>query len=809
MPKHKSYGPKVKERAKILLEALLGWVDGEFEEWEYLKIETRWKEDSYDLVVKTQLRYLEALTEQKLNKDKIKETLKRFEDFLGILEDNRAKTQGSADWHFTLKLWSRDKSKNLQELEKEWEKLRPEKSKQATGDLAIPPSEESWQLEKENEPSLPLHNLPITDHSTFVGQQTQLTKLLKLLSFEHPAHVIAIEGVGGIGKTSLVLAAAYRCLAASEDRQDFPGVPNFAAIIFTSAKQEQIVGIQISPRQKQERTLQDIFRAILRTLDNLDTFPANFEEQWHWVRENLSNQSTLLIIDNLETCQEQQEVLAFIGELPPTVKVVLTSRVRLGLGACLHLDCLPPKEGKYLLQQRGQEKTLQLKEEHLQKLYEKTGGHPLAIVYTIGQVAVYGIFSTLANQGLNQATSDVAQFCFEDSTKGLRSQPTHRLLMSLGLFSQSASLAAMTEIALSGVDALEEIAQLHQLCLIKQVGERYQWHQLTREYALKELQGHPEFEQLLRERWINWYLCFSRPYATTNWRRWQEYKLLEQEWDNLRGVVTWCLECDRYEDVQKFWQCLKGYTYILGYWQERLVWTNWLLQKAQQRQDRLQIAEALSDQGCTLTSMGQPQQLAEAETLFIQAEKFSDRLNVDFQLELAINRAILAIAQNQLSAALNWLNESQTWLQQKPSEDPNRQHQLLRLNYYQAHVCYKKGEFSKAQTLYRQALPQAQAIGWQQMEVYSLNWLADLAIEAYDWENAADLLEQSWPLAKIQKDRRSIAFHQRSWAMLEQGRGEIELAQKWAEKALRSFKRLGMGQKAEEMVFLRDEGIMR
>jgi hypothetical protein len=41
----------------------------------------------------------------------IKEALQRLKDWLEILEDNRTKTQGCEDWHFTLKLWSKDNKK--------------------------------------------------------------------------------------------------------------------------------------------------------------------------------------------------------------------------------------------------------------------------------------------------------------------------------------------------------------------------------------------------------------------------------------------------------------------------------------------------------------------------------------------------------------------------------------------------------------------------------------------------------------------------------------------------------------------------
>jgi hypothetical protein len=87
-------------------------------------------------VIETQLRTLEFLTvkdkhEGKLTKTQIRQALnEHLKDFLHILEDNRSKTQGKEEWHFTLKLWSKDTQKNLEQFEIEWERLRPEKSKQ-------------------------------------------------------------------------------------------------------------------------------------------------------------------------------------------------------------------------------------------------------------------------------------------------------------------------------------------------------------------------------------------------------------------------------------------------------------------------------------------------------------------------------------------------------------------------------------------------------------------------------------------------------------------------------------------------------
>ena len=137
------YGPEAKKQTKRLLEALLAYANHELENCERIQIRVNWKTEN-QLVVRTKVRFLEELTAQsngKLTKEQIKEALKRLEDFLEILEDNRPTTQGSEDWHFTLKLWHRrhDKEANLKQFDLEWERRRPEKSKQVTGEESKEP----------------------------------------------------------------------------------------------------------------------------------------------------------------------------------------------------------------------------------------------------------------------------------------------------------------------------------------------------------------------------------------------------------------------------------------------------------------------------------------------------------------------------------------------------------------------------------------------------------------------------------------------------------------------------------------------
>lgn len=137
-----SYGPQVKKHTKCLLEALLAYANDELENRDRIQIQANWQTEN-QLVVRTKVRVLEELTtlcqkDGKLTKEQIKEAIHRLEDFLGILEDNRPINQGAEYWHFTLKLWHRrhDKEANLKQFDIEWERRRPEKSKQVTGEAS-------------------------------------------------------------------------------------------------------------------------------------------------------------------------------------------------------------------------------------------------------------------------------------------------------------------------------------------------------------------------------------------------------------------------------------------------------------------------------------------------------------------------------------------------------------------------------------------------------------------------------------------------------------------------------------------------
>ena len=255
------------------------------------------------------------------------------------------------------------------------------------------------------------------------------------------------------------------------------------------------------------------YREIAHTLDDLSITQSSLEDQLNHVYKSLRNQNTLLIIDNLETLEDKEEVIAFLQELPPTTKAVITTREQVVIYGSIRLDCLPEEDSLELIQQQVTEKEIILSQEDSRKIYKRMGGVPIALIYVIGQLASGYSLETILNSS-ELLPDDVARFCFDGSVKPLQGEPAHKLLMSVAIFCNAPIYDAVAEVAGFKSDPIsvsKGLARLQQLSLVRHYKERYEMLPLTREYALSELAAHSDFEQEARERWVKWYLNFSRP----------------------------------------------------------------------------------------------------------------------------------------------------------------------------------------------------------------------------------------------------------------------------------------------------------
>ena len=648
----------------------------------------------------------------------------------------------------------------------------------------------------------PFCKLPPRDYPKFIGRKSELNQLLRYISPEYRQHITVVDGLGGVGKTALVLEAAYLCLAA-ENHEPRPKTPSFDAIIFTSAKKTYLKPNGILKRPKREATLQDIFRIIALTLDDQAITQAAVEDQINLVYQSLGRQNTLLIVDNMETMEDKdkQEILAFLSDLPPKVQAIITTREQVVLYAALRLESLPEEDSLQLIQQQAKEKGLVFNIQQSKRLYHRFGGIPVALIYAIGQRASGYSPKRILNPS-TRLPDDIALFCFESSLKPLKEQPAHKLLMSIAIFQDPPVWDAVANVAGLKADpmAVEKgLARLTQLSLIREQDSTYKMLSITRGYALAELAAHPVFEQEAHSRWVSWYLNFAQRYGGEDWQDWRiQYDHLKDEWENLAEVLYWLAAQERYADFKTLWQSVDQFIDLYGYWQTRLHWLERLVNESARHTDLSTYVEALSEQGWTLTLMG-GRNLLEATKVLAKAWKLREYADFDVQACLAVHIAVFRMNNNQNKLALEWIERAESHLKQANLDDRFRCRYWIYISYYQAEVKYWGGNYEESKNIFQQVVDQGEKIGWQRFTNYAQNWLADISIIQGDLPEAAKLLKKGLFVAKQNKEKRRIAHYRASYSRLEKNRGNLQEAREHASKALRSFKNEGMARETAEM----------
>ncbi|MCG8368088.1 MAG: toll/interleukin-1 receptor domain-containing protein [Pseudanabaenales cyanobacterium] len=626
------------------------------------------------------------------------------------------------------------------------------------------------------DPQNTLHNLKGRDYFEFIGRRSELAKLLKHISPSYRQHITVVDGIGGVGKTALVLEVAYWCLDAKNNT--FKSIdldieiPEFDAIIFTSAKTAYLDAEGIRKRPSQERCLQDIFRTIARTLGSTAINQASTKDQLELVYQCLNKQSTLLIIDNMEVLEssEKEKIFNFLANLPITSQAVITTREKLVNYPSISLPQLSQEESLELIQQHARGKEIDISDSHAQALYERFEGIPLALIYAIGRIAQHHSIDRILSR-TEALPDDIARFCFEESVQPLRGQPAHKILMALAIFQ-----GAPTRIPLSTVAGLSEdhiavddgLSQLQCLSLVREDDDRrYRILALTREYIRLEISRHGEFEAVARNRLVKWCIQFTEEYGGLDWKDWRvRYNKLDNEWSNLIGILEWCSAHDRYEDVKAIWNNIDNYVDLAGHWQIRINWLDWLAEHASQRADLPTYVQSISIKAWTLMLMG-GERLKEAQNILREAWNLRNHVSYLEQAELAKDIAVLGIHRNHYKYTLKWLNYAEKILRLAALKDEDYKRYWIYYSYYRSRVSYFQEQYENAKQILKKILELGEEIGWQRFTSYAEHRLGEVAMKEGKMVEARNYIDKALWVARNNNEQRRIMLCLTSLARLE------------------------------------------
>lgn len=497
-------------------------------------------------------------------------------------------------------------------------------------------------------PALPWHNLPQRAYPRFVGRQVELEKLAQLL-LPHPRSrhfVITLDGIGGVGKSALALELAYRY---RDGYASLPEAERFDAIVWVSAKRTLLTASGIQQRQQRFNTLHDLYGEIGMVLEQPAIAQSDAAQQTSMVERALAAQRTLLIVDNLETVDDE-ELLTFLRELPDPTKAIVTTRHRIDIAYSMRLSGMPEPDAQALMLVEAARKGVDLPPAASVDLFRRTGGIPLAIVWSIGLMSLgYSVESVLRRLGSGQ--SDIARFCFAESMARICGRDAERLLFALALFERSVSRAMLGEVAGLTDDIIgrdDGLAELLQLALVDQNGERFKLLPLTHSFALDALAQQPALESELRERWLDVLTELAAPFNRPHWQQ-PDRGSLRRDGEHLATLARWAVQHERPDLLLAVGAALGAYYDAVGRWPEMLELYLRMIEYARLLGDRATLRNELKWYGWAI---GQQERVAEANQAFAESLALAEELGDGaWHAEILVNMAQLARRANDTAAA--------------------------------------------------------------------------------------------------------------------------------------------------------------
>ncbi len=396
------------------------------------------------------------------------------------------------------------------------------------------------------EPSIPAIPQNLPPRGEFIGREREMEQVRQALASR--SYLVVIEGIGGIGKTALALEVAHELWE--------KGL--YEAVVWTTASDRAL-------------DLNDILDTFARTIDYPYIAQLPPKEKPVEAAKLMRAKKCLLLVDNFETIKDEA-VPGFLLSLPEPSKALITTRHHaLGEARTIPLKGMEQGEALTLLQLEGERRSVgaiaQAEEKTLLRLYEATGGAPLALKWAVGQLKFGQTLDTVLD-GLYKAKGRIFEHMFGRSWD-LLTEHARRILMVMPIFSTSASKEAIE--AASDVhtwDLDEGLGQLVEMSLVEVSGgleeqQRYSVHPLVRAFATAKLQEEKRFEERARLHAMEFFLAFAR--RNGGYGNWEGYNKLEPEKENVLSIMNWCYISGNWQMVAQFRNSMSDFLRSRGY----------------------------------------------------------------------------------------------------------------------------------------------------------------------------------------------------------------------------------------------------
>jgi predicted ATPase/DNA-binding SARP family transcriptional activator len=550
--------------------------------------------------------------------------------------------------------------------------------------------------------SLAFNNLPI-QATSFIGRETELALIDRYLA-NPTRRLITIVGLGGIGKTRLAIEAAA-------------ATGNFRH------------GVCFIPL-----TATNSVEFLVSTIADALNFPLYGRgEPKAQLMNYLNEKEMLLVMDNFEHLVAGAGLLVEILQCAPQIKILVTSRERLGLQEewVLDLQGLPFPENEDSLQienysavqlflQRAQQVGADfwlrfLDKPAVTRICRLVEGLPLGIELAAAWTRTLSCqeiaaeieknynFLTTSFQNIPERHQSM-QAVFEHSWQFLLDEEK-RVFRKLSIFRRGFSRKSAEQVA--GASALLLSALVDKSLLRWTSADRYEMHELLRQYGATKLAEDPKEKDRVHYLHCKHYAAFLQE-QEVHLKAGNQKEALEaisREIENVRAGWHWAITHRRAKEIEQYLESLFFFYNMQSRFQEgeavfrqaatSLRKANGLKADSLGNIDRI-LGQVLARQGLFCASLG------------------------DYEKARGIMREGLGIFQN-----------------------PDiRRDAPLSLNYLGA-ISLALGEYQEARQLCQECLMIAQERGDRWKEALALEYLGLIAISRSDYANAKELAQRS------------------------------------------------------------------
>lgn len=268
----------------------------------------------------------------------------------------------------------------------------------------------------------------------FIGRQAKLAGLLNDLR-DPQKPLIAIVGIGGIGKTALAEEAVRR-LATEEF---------FTWTVWRSTQAERFTGEKVERVEASDYTFDALLSDILSQCGMVSNAGAPTAIKVEAVKRLLSTSHVLVVLDNLETVADRDALVGSLFEILGKGKILVTSRYEIHHQKVIsiHLGGLSQEDGiaflRSLAERQNNRNLRAASQSTLIRIHKVTGGAPLAMMLIAGQMSYQPIglvLGTIEKAGANELSYEFYSFIFKKSWNELNDR-CRRVLVAMRHFEGS------------------------------------------------------------------------------------------------------------------------------------------------------------------------------------------------------------------------------------------------------------------------------------------------------------------------------------------------------------------------------------